>query len=61
MIDDCFLSWYKEAYPDLNPSLDDIHWELRRAYYAGWRRCLTTGEALDELALLDQEHIHDHR
>ncbi len=55
MVEDCFMSWYKENFPDLDPSLDDCYWDIRSAYYAGWQRHYEIDMALWELQGLGQE------
>lgn len=56
MIEDCFISWYEKTNPDLDPSLDDCYWELRSAYYAGWKRHMKLKDTPIELAQLGQEY-----
>ena len=55
MIEDCFMTWYKEEFPDWDPSCDDCYWGLRSAYYAGWQRHYAIDMALWELMELDQK------
>lgn len=56
MVEDCFISWYEKTYPELDPSLDDFFWSLRKAYYAGWSRHMELEDALGKLVQTSEEY-----
>lgn len=55
MIEDCFMSWYENTFPNLEPSVDDCYWSTRAAYYAGWHKHRQVDEAVSEMIRLGEE------